>query len=282
MADGPMTFAEWAAANGLNVGSAGGTPGPKPIGPDGGSLPSDYSYRPPTNWDATSEYINATQGIPTGHTDIVQPISPRYLDGAEYAISNLSPDDLINLQESMKLAGLLTDTYRKGDPSDPATIDAYRRLLGHANITGADDKTTLTRLLTSPEMKPITPRTPLTVTLTNADDIRDVVQGVANGLYGGKLPDSTQEAIIAAVHAQEKATQEQAYAMAPEGGTLEFGRGVGPGGQISSDALKSMAEHQIEQTHPNDVAAKQFTDSFDAIMASATANQSGYNLNRYP
>lgn len=192
-----------------------------------------------------------------------------YVKGDEVKLLPNNADDLRTLQLSLIQAGYITDAQAKmmvlGSP-DQVTSSAFAKLLATANYTGTEWKSALsTRLATiaqdpssvvgSGSSKVSTP--PLTISLTNPEDIKAVVQKTAQSLLGGYLPDDQVNSFVANYQAQERAYQTQQYNQ-----QYNPGVGYGPGGEAvaapTQTGLAQQTEDTLKATQPEQYGATQF------------------------
>lgn len=237
---------------------------PTPIGVPAGYYAEDpnpnigwasNTYRGPQNTTATKYPTAVTAKNPTG----------QYLDGDEYGPMALDPSKMMDLQKKMESLHLYSGDYTLGvwQQQDAA---AYAKVLTNSNINGVNSSTMLGQMLANPQVDTTpTQRAPLTVHLSNPEDIKALANKTAKDLYGGMLPDSTVSAITDAIHQSESQYQQSAYDMATTGGQVTD--------SISPDTV---AANKIKELHPNEVAATRFGDQFGAMLDTFKSNQSGY------
>lgn len=117
-------------------GAAAQGPAPRYVG----GLVAPPRYQPANPRQADRQYAYDNQFTPYVEDDLLAP-------GA------MAPEDIAMLQEQMRQAGLYpkNGSYRVGR-WDEATIDAYERVLAHANRNGVPDRIALRQLRESPEM----------------------------------------------------------------------------------------------------------------------------------
>lgn len=209
MAPRKPTAAEIAAA----PPPAPGTTGPNPIGvPEGYTVPG---RRAPIPFGA-GQFGPSTYQRP--------PIAPRYFDGDEWQPASLSAEDRARLQRAMVDAGVITKgtKFRLGIWDD-ASRGAYADLLAFANGAGLDAKAALAeyaRMKTLYDEEERAERQPLTVRLTNPDDLRGTFETVARRRIGRKLRPDESERFVKAYQAEEGAVQQRAYDLDETGGTV--------------------------------------------------------------
>lgn len=219
-----------------------------------------YHAQVPDTYYEDYSYVGG-QPLPVNFTRNVQ---PRYFDGDQWNPANLGVDELLNLQSALDAAGLYSGDYILGvwGPND---ANAYERLLSAANASGEDDKTTLQRAVTNAKQKKGRERAPLTIKLTNPDDIKSIANKVASDLYGGNLPTEDLDAIVAGFQGLESGAQTAAYDMAG-----------GSGGTVTAPPdVSTFAESQIRQTRPVEVAQQGFVNALDDVLSTFTRRMPG-------
>lgn len=206
-----------------------------------------------------------------------------YKKGDQVSLLPSNGADLSALQQALYQAGYFTDAqYQRlvlGSP-DQVTTAAFAKLLATANMSGVTWKDALaSRLATSGQQAPATRQVPpLTISLTNPDDIKAVAQNAAQTLNGTYMNDAQLNSFIQAYQAQERAYQTQQYNQQydPAAGTY------GPGGETTAPATGSGLEQeiadQIRQAKPDEVAANAFTAHLNTLLSAATQNASAPRL----
>lgn len=206
MAPRKPTAAEIAAA----PPEAPGTTGPKPIG-----VPEGYTVDRTTT--TTFERGGPRLGAVTTTT------APRYFDGDEWQPASLAAEDRARLQRAMVDAGVISKgtKFRLGIWDD-ASRGAYADLLAFANGAGMDAKAALAEYarMRQYDEDEVASRQPLTVRLSNPEDLRGTFETVARRRIGRKLRPDESERFVKAYQAEEAAVQRQDYAMDETGGTL--------------------------------------------------------------
>jgi hypothetical protein len=223
--------------------------GPKPLGVPSGYVASRTRSRAPT--ELTGPY-SFTQTM-------MDAIPARYMEGDEWSPAMAGDRDaMIQLQRQMEAAGLYDGAYTLGS-WDRADADAYGELLTLANIQGLDEQTMLAQMVANPRLVEGggagRTRAPLQVTLTNADDIRQVANNTAQELYGGRLPDNMLNMIVEQMHTAEREAQTTNYAQAETGGEM-----------VADPNAGTLAEKTIREQAPEQVARVQFQDTFSKVL----------------
>jgi hypothetical protein len=113
-----------------------------------------------------------------------------------------------------------------------------------SNQSGLDKDRMLDQIIKSGGMpkKGKAARAPLTIELSNPEDIRATLRQTAQQLYSGDLSPEQEEAFIASYQGMQASAQRQAYGMAETGGTV-----VGP------PNVGVLAEAELRKAHPEQV-----------------------------
>lgn len=197
-----------------------------------------------------------------------------YKKGDQFALLPTNGQDLATLQQALVQAGYLNQGDVIYGSPDAKTLNAFEQLLATANLSGTSWQNALgARLAASAQQPPATKQVPpLTVNLTNPEDIKAVANNVAKTLNGTYLNDQDLQAIVDSFHQQESAAQTQAYYQQynPTAG------GYGPGGTTvnapSQAGLEQDISQKIRDTKPNEVAANDFTANLNTILSTLTQN----------
>jgi hypothetical protein len=173
---------------------------------------------------------------------------------------------MIDLQRRMEAAGLYSGDYTLGVWGSQ-DVNAYEQLLATANYAGRKDAegALLNELIAAPKREKKAARAPLTIRLSNPDDIKALAKKTALELYGGNIDDATTQAITDAIHSSETNFQTRAYNAAETGGAV-----------TESADPSTIAEQKIREEKPNEVAAFNFGSSFRDVLSTMTNNASGY------
>jgi acyl-CoA synthetase (AMP-forming)/AMP-acid ligase II len=178
-------------------------------------------------------------------------------------LAGYGPDDIYALQVRLHDAGLL-DNFTPTQ-LDKTTRNAFKDLLATSNASmktwqqTLDDITAVGGTIDKQDGRT---RAPLTVELTNPDDLKSVAQKVAQTLYGGNLPEADLERFVNTFHGMESGAQSQAYGMAESGGTV-----------VAPPNASVAAESQIRAEHPDQVAATAFGARMGDIISTFTGGR---------
>lgn len=163
--------------------------------------------------------------------------APLYHDGAQNAplMSNWDKVKISRLQARLVQAGLLDTDYRDGW-WDKASSDAFTQVLSDANNMGQPDyEVALDGRINSLPME-IDPKTglprhkvgagtskraPLSLTLSNSDDLASTANEIAQKRIGRTFSDDELKRFVASYHAAEAGAQRSQYADQGAGGTTE-------------------------------------------------------------
>lgn len=262
-------------------GSRGGNDrGRAPLGPNGESLPRNYSVKRPNYWDLTfgkPNYWKQTFGRQRRGFGIAE-IKPRYFDGDQYRPGSRDVNSIIDMQRRLVAAGFL-------DPGDMQlgvwtgkTITAYEGLLGYANMVGLDADSALLHAASANqgalgeggegggggggggeggftfdpetgEMIPITETfvpPPLELRTTNKDDLRAVMRQ-ATTLLGKGFSEAEINELVDAYNWREIKAQKDAYDTEVGIMRQEFD-GTSPGGQVYTP---TSAAREVEVPSPD-------------------------------
>lgn len=195
-------------------------------------------------------------------------------------LNNMDPNVIFLYQQRLYNAGLLS-TFTPGT-LDKATRAAFKDLLGTANQSASTWQSTLQNIEDAggvagkKKAEPAKPP-PLTISLSNPDDIKAAISSTAKTLYGGDLPDSEVASMVATFQDKERQSQTQAYNQqySPEGAAA--GNGVyGPGGEtVAAPNLSAFVEQQIKAAHPDQVAKVEFSGTLNNALSSLAKTGGG-------
>lgn len=167
--------------------------------------------------------------LPAGYGDVIKPsqsaISAElgggpqgkalYHDGDQVALfQGLRTADIMKLQQRLMTAGYLDTEFRYGDIGDVGTQKALTELLASSNIAGEDYETTLsfaesTGMWYDPATGKFTkgkrPGGKLPTTLSDPNNLREVLQGVAGNQLGRRLSDQEVSQFVSKFHGIEQA-----------------------------------------------------------------------------
>lgn len=195
---------------------------------------------------------------------------PGYKKGDEYGLLPTNGADLAALQQALIQAGYLNAKSTFLGSPDAATVKAFSQLLASANLSGSDWKSTLASRLAiggnAAGDQSLQKIPPLTISLTNPDDIKATVQKTAQTLLGQGLSDTDLQNFVNAYQGMERnyqtAQYNQQYNIA---GNDQSGNAVGtygPGGEATAaptqEGLANQASTWLKATQPQQYQATQF------------------------
>lgn len=225
--------------NGPQIGPTSNTANTEPTSPYAGNVP------------------NATIRVPVpvlhGAWSPSTMLANGYKKGDQFALLPTNSADLTTLQQALVQAGYLNQGDVIYGSPDAKTVSAFEQLLATANLSGVTWQNALgARLAAASQQAPAGVKTPpLTIALTNPDDIKAVAQKTAQTLLGQNLPDDALNAFVSNYQAAETKYQTDQYYQ-----QYQPGVGYGPGGTTTqAPNLASAAEQQIRSTNPIGVSA---------------------------
>jgi hypothetical protein len=172
-------------------------------------------------WTASVATQVPTQLGRYGHETVNLPgqqnVAPRYFEGDEWTLANAGHDTIMQVQAAMQKAGMLKTGEFSPGFWDKKTKDAFKDLLSYANATGSTWQDSLPLIMNA---TPPTPKQPLTVKVTNPDDLRAVFHKAALDTLGVGMPKDQLDQMVNAYQGLETQAQTQAYNQADTGGTL--------------------------------------------------------------
>lgn len=185
-------------------------------------IPDDYDQRALRERFRSKEfpkgrYYRARSGRVTA-------VRSRYLEGDEWKLlAGRSPEDIYDIQARLVRTGVLSAKSFQPGIADTATRKAFVDILAEANQNGmrwGDWLDGRVELADATGFTPSTGRTraPLSITLTNPDDIKADLGAQSTNLLGSQLDDPDK--IVQEVHAQETAYQTAAYNADETGATV--------------------------------------------------------------
>jgi hypothetical protein len=226
---------------------------------------------------------NEYDTTPSGGRVAVQ--TPGYVKGDEVKLLP-SGQDLVTLQQALIQAGYITAGQAKqmvlGSP-DQITSSAFAKLLATANYSAADWRDALaSRLVSAAQTPPDTTlkHPPLTISLTNPDDIKAVANSAAQTLYGTYLSPDQLDSFTKAYQAQEAAQQTAAYGQEydPTGAQIYNPAGGTTTSPATTDGMKEEIEQKIRDTKPQDLARNTFTANLNTVLQGLTQNSTAPRL----
>jgi hypothetical protein len=189
---------------------------------------------------------------------------PRYFEGDQWQQAPTNSQDILAVQQAMVQTGLLSAKEVTYGQWDPTSANAFAKLLGIANGAGVEWRDALAARMAaagSDEAKAqaradrLASVEPLTIKLSNPDDLKTVAQNVAKTLYGGNLPDEDVQRFVASYQSAEREAQTAQW-------NAKYGQyvdtGVAPTQvNMPSDpaSADSVIAAQIQREHPEQVAA---------------------------
>jgi hypothetical protein len=189
-----------------------------------------------------------------------------YLNSKDFAreLGNFDPQAIYTYQQYMNQAGLL-DKFSPG-VMDAATRGAFKELLTSANQHAGTWQGELDAVLQAGgktgDTGTSTP--PLTVNLTNPDDIKAVATTAAQSLLGQNLSDDQLNNFVSTFQAQERDFQTTSYNQ-----QYTPGVGYGPGGEATqAPDLKTAATNYAKSSDP----AQYQTTQFGSMVSDALKN----------
>lgn len=245
-------------------------------------VPNDYTTRQPNPWAPV-----------VWGTRITTPVAPLYKDGDQYRELPTSREDMIALQRSLVSAGYVSsgDAARMvlGSP-DPITVAAFRSLLITSNISGNHWQSALASRLADAAANPpeATHRahTPLVLRPDNPVDIAAAANKAGATLNGTYLTPDEIAQFTKAYQGQENAYSTAAYAATgydPVSGQYDAGfdptavSGT-PGEAVKPPTAENAASDLLRSSHPNEVAANDFTANLGTILATLKQNSNRATL----
>lgn len=198
-----------------------GTPPDEAVEPDQSpflGVPADYSV---TRDEQVSYGMFAKRPwIPDSFTR-QRSVTPLYRKGDEVAPASYGPERIAMLQQLLVNAGLIEKgkKYRIG-VWDTTSKKAYQSVLEYANAAGVGWQEALELMRGEGDVVEGPERQPLTVQLSNPDDLKKIAKGVGVKVLGRRLNDDELAKFVAAYQAEERRAQQEAYDLAPTGGTV--------------------------------------------------------------
>lgn len=240
----------------------GGMPGGKSFDPMTGTVrnlpgtPSrDYPILAPAGADLMGQF-----GLDLGTSFSKQ---PQYVAGDEWKPGS-NPDFNYRRDLQYKLLQLnLFDSeaeFRVGEWG-PETAAAYARALAAANSSFMTIEEWMEQAIANPAMaikaKGGSTRKPLTVVVTDPEDLKATARGVASTLFGRnvKLPDEFMQQMINDYQALQRERQIQNYNMEEVGGEM-----------VDIPDQQAYISNRIEQQYPMQTQQDEFADAMGSVM----------------
>jgi len=249
MGKGPKTAAQIAAEARGNVGGGGGRAPKAPKGqkavynskkrrwefvkdttttksPVG--VPSGFKT-PTPHYDPGRAQFRTSRGGPGQYVPgSAMTKQPLYSSGDEWKLlGGKSPEEIAQVQAALVRIGVLKEGGFQPGVMDKKTAAGFRDILGEANATGRQWRAVLTERTQMADATGYDPsagsgseRAPLTIELTNPDDIKGKLDQDSPDLIGRGFSDAEKAAFVADYQGQETSAQTQAYNNAESGGTV--------------------------------------------------------------
>lgn len=182
---------------------------------------------------------------------MVQSVPPRYFDGDQWLPGSLSPQDMTTLQKAMVAAGMAKPGQLQIGVWDTASMSVYSQLLAYANSSGTDWKTALDQWGAAHTANPETGAThvPLTVKVTNPDDLRSVFRAAIINTLGQGWDSAKIDQMVNAYQGVETQAQYQQYAQQGSGSS-DPSAGTG-GTVVAPPTPQAFAEQQAKTENPD-------------------------------
>ncbi len=209
-------------------------------------------------------------GIQTGPRITV----PGYVKGDEVKYLPHTAADLKTLQLSLVQAGYITQAQANqmvlGSP-DQITTAAFAKLLATANYSGTQWQNALAERLAAAAQTPDTQQgpsvPPLTISLSNPDDIKATLQKSAQTLLGGNMTDDQANFFVGQFQNAQREQQTAAYNQQYNPGAAAGESGYGPGGTTTAAPDMGVAATNFAKAaDPNQYAATQFGASVTSAL----------------
>ena len=167
-------------------------------------------------------------------------IEPLYFAGDdENILSGMAPEELIQVQGALRSVRFL-GSYRPG-LLDQATVTAFNKLLGQANLLGMEWKDTAAVLYQMPQMSTGGGSTP-SYKLSNPDDLKLVFNQAARSVVGRELDQETIDELVRTFQGNEKKFYQSS------------------GEILEPPSPEALVQTQLETTAPGEVKAKSYGD----------------------
>lgn len=169
-----------------------------------------------------------------------QNFEPLYFAGDdENILSDMAPEELIQVQGALRSIRFL-GSYRPG-LLDQATVTAFNKLLGQANLLGMEWKDTAAALYQMPQMSTGGGSTP-SYKLSNPDDLKLVFNQAARSVVGRELDQETIDELVRTFQGNEKKFYQSS------------------GEILEPPSPEALVQTQLETTAPGEVKAKSYGD----------------------
>ena len=218
------------------------------------------SYRPKPLDFFTNPFKPPTQ------EQVQQYVQPSlYVLGDESRPASWGEERIIDLQAQMVDAGVLkANKYQRG-VWDPASREAYQKLLEMANAAGTSVDTALAnyRQMAAKYGRPEdaeSPRQPLVIRRQDPESLRALLGSVATKTMAGALTKEEEDRFIATFNQMSEDAQRAEYIASGSGGP------GGPGGTITDVDPQAQASKFIRENRPQDVVKNDVFQRFDAFQ----------------
>lgn len=232
-----------------------------------GGMPGGILYNPATGQRIGASSLAPRQNIELYGVDNIIPgeftKSPLYAMGDQWKPAN-NPDFSYkqNLQYKLYQLGLYDPEaeFRVGEWGEE-DAKAYEKALSAANSNFTTVEEWMDQAIANPqkriEAKGKATRKPLTVVLTDPEDLKATARGVTSTLFGRnvKLPDEFMEQLIAGYHQLQRERQIQNYNMEEVGGEI-----------VDIPDVSSYISQRVEEQYPMQTQQDEFKGAMDSIM----------------
>ena len=168
-------------------------------------------------------------------------MQPLYFAGDdENILSDMAPEELIQVQGALRSIRFL-GSYRPG-LLDQATVTAFNKLLGQANLLGAEWKDTAAFLYQNPPMGTGGGGSTPSYKLSNPDDLKLVFNQAARSVVGRELDQETIDELVRTFQGNEKKFYQSS------------------GEILEPPSPEALVQTQLETTAPGEVKAKSYGD----------------------
>lgn len=147
-------------------------------------------------------------------------VQPTFYEGDQYRPATLGPAGIADLQRAMIAAGLIDASDIQLGVWDGASIQGYEKLLGYANMTGLTSATAALAQWSSLHDKYGASAKPLTVQLSNPDELRQVFRAAVIGELGQGWDSGKIDAMVASYQQTERDYAARAQQVNQAGGEI--------------------------------------------------------------
>lgn len=222
----------------------------------------------------TKKFADLPPGVmgPPSLITSTEDVAPQYFDGDQYGPATWPKDRVLQLQLSMKDAGLLTKAYRPG-VWDQVSADAYEQAMGYANRSATNVDDVIKQWTQAP--KPEDQKQGYVLTLKSPEDIKATLQASAAKVIGRSLSDGELATLVAGYQQLDRTAQEKAAAAA------EVAKNDTQGTPIEvtdSPDISSYAADQLRQKYKGEadwVTANSRMNEFYSILGEGGGSSNG-------